>query len=332
MKTLLSSLAVGIGLMQASMSMAQNAPVRVAAAVYGQKAEFVQLWVRAINEHPAVVSGQAKVTIFDGRYSATTQNNQFDTIIAQKFDAIIFIPIDAQAGAAAVQKAHDAGIPVIVSNASVRSNLQNCYIGSNDVLGGEMEADAVVKKLNGKGNVVIFDGPVGQSAQIERSQGIKNVLAKYPDVKVLEEKTANWSRTEALNLMQNWLTGHPGQINGIIGENDEMALGAIKALQAANIDPASMAIAGIDGVSDAINAVKDGQMASILQDANAQAQGALDLALRAKLGSSYQPQSSIWKQYADKMTWDDGTAKNYAVPWTVVTKGNADQLLAARRK
>jgi putative xylitol transport system substrate-binding protein len=332
MKTLLSSLAVGIGLMQASISMAQNAPVRVAAAVYGQKAEFVQLWVRAINEHPAVVSGQAKVTIFDGRYSATTQNNQFDTIIAQKFDAIIFIPIDAQAGAAAVQKAHDAGIPVIVSNASVRSNLQNCYIGSNDVLGGEMEADAVVKKLNGKGNVVIFDGPVGQSAQIERSQGIKNVLAKYPDVKVLEEKTANWSRTEALNLMQNWLTGHPGQINGIIGENDEMALGAIKALQAANIDPASMAIAGIDGVSDAINAVKDGQMASILQDANAQAQGALDLALRAKLGSSYQPQSSIWKQYADKMTWDDGTAKNYAVPWTVVTKGNADQLLAARRK
>lgn len=332
MKTLLSSLALGIGLMQASISMAQNAPVRVAAAVYGQKAEFVQLWVRAINEHPAVVSGQAKVTIFDGRYSATTQNNQFDTIIAQKFDAIIFIPIDAQAGAAAVQKAHDAGIPVIVSNASVRSNLQNCYIGSNDVLGGEMEADAVVKKLNGKGNVVIFDGPVGQSAQIERSQGIKNVLAKYPDVKVLEEKTANWSRTEALNLMQNWLTGHPGQINGIIGENDEMALGAIKALQAANIDPASMAIAGIDGVSDAINAVKDGQMASILQDANAQAQGALDLALRAKLGSSYQPQSSIWKQYADKMTWDDGTAKNYAVPWTVVTKGNADQLLAARRK
>jgi putative xylitol transport system substrate-binding protein len=332
MKTLLSSLALGIGLMQASVSMAQNAPVRVAAAVYGQKAEFVQLWVRAINEHPAVVSGQAKVTIFDGRYSATTQNNQFDTIIAQKFDAIIFIPIDAQAGAAAVQKAHDAGIPVIVSNASVRSNLQNCYIGSNDVLGGEMEAEAVVKKLNGKGNVVIFDGPIGQSAQIERSQGIKNVLAKYPDVKVLEEKTANWSRTEALNLMQNWLTGHPGQINGIIGENDEMALGAIKALQAANIDPASMAIAGIDGVSDAINAVKDGQMASILQDANAQAQGALDLALRAKLGSSYQPQSSIWKQYADKMTWDDGTAKNYAVPWTVVTKGNADQLLAARRK
>jgi putative xylitol transport system substrate-binding protein len=332
MKTLLSSLALGIGLMQASVSMAQNAPVRVAAAVYGQKAEFVQLWVRAINEHPAVVSGQAKVTIFDGRYSATTQNNQFDTIIAQKFDAIIFIPIDAQAGAAAVQKAHDAGIPVIVSNASVRSNLQNCYIGSNDVLGGEMEAEAVVKKLNGKGNVVIFDGPVGQSAQIERSQGIKNVLAKYPNVKVLEEKTANWSRTEALNLMQNWLTGHPGQINGIIGENDEMALGAIKALQAANIDPASMAIAGIDGVSDAINAVKDGQMASILQDANAQAQGALDLALRAKLGSSYQPQSSIWKQYADKMTWDDGTAKNYAVPWTVVTKGNADELLAARRK
>jgi putative xylitol transport system substrate-binding protein len=332
MKKVLLTLALGVGFMPAVVSKGQNTPVRVAAAVYGQKAEFVQLWVRAINEDPSVTSGQAKVSIFDGRYSATTQNNQFDTIIAQKFDAIIFIPIDAQAGATAVKKARDAGIPVIVSNASVRSTVQNSYIGSNDVLGGQMEAEAVVKKLNGKGNVVIFDGPIGQSAQIERSQGIKNVLAKYPDVKILEEKTANWSRTEALNLMQNWLTAHPGQINGIVGENDEMALGAIKALEAAKIDPASMAIAGIDGVSDAIIAVKQGQMASILQDANAQAQGALDLALRAKLGPSYQPQSSIWKQYEGKMGWEDGTAKNYAVPWTEVTKDNADELLAARRK
>ena len=67
-------------------------------------------------------------------------------------------------------------------------------------LGEEMEADAVAKKLNGKGNVVIFDGPIGQSAQIERSAGIKKALQKYPNIKVLEEKTANWSRTEGLNV------------------------------------------------------------------------------------------------------------------------------------
>jgi putative xylitol transport system substrate-binding protein len=332
MKKLLLAFALGAGLLQMFASNGHSEPVKVAAAVYGQKAEFVQLWVRAINEQPAVTSGQAKVTVFDGRYSATTQNNQFDTIIAQKFDAIIFIPIDAQAGAAAVKKAHDAGIPVIVSNASVRSTLQNSYIGSNDVLGGEMEAEAVAKKLNGKGNVVIFDGPIGQSAQIERGAGIKKVLQKYPDIKVVEEKTANWSRTESLNLMQNWLTAHPGQINGVIGENDEMALGAIQALKAAKIDPKTLAIAGIDGVSDAIQAVKLGEMASILQDANAQAQGALDLALRAKLGTSYQPQSSIWKQYEGNLSWGQGTAENYAVPWTEVTKENADELLAARRK
>jgi putative xylitol transport system substrate-binding protein len=332
MKRVLLTLALSAGLLQAAVSANAAEPVKVAAAVYGQKAEFVQLWVRAINEQPAVTSGQVKVTIFDGRYSATTQNNQFDTIIAQKFDAIIFIPIDAQAGATAVSKAHDAGIPVIVSNASVRSTLQNSYIGSNDVLGGQLEAEAVAKKLNGKGNVVIFDGPIGQSAQIERGAGIKKVLQKYPDIKVLEEKTANWSRTESLNLMQNWLTAHPGQINGVIGENDEMALGAIQALKAAKIDPSTMAIAGIDGVSDAIQAVKNNEMASILQDANAQAQGALDLALRTKLGASYQPQSSIWKQYESQLSWGDGTAKNYAVPWTEVTKENADELLAARRK
>ncbi len=61
----------------------------------------------------------------------------------------------------------------------------------------------------GKGNVVIFQGPIGHSAEIDRSKGIQTVLAKYPDIKVLEKKTANWSRAEGLSLMENWLDGPP---------------------------------------------------------------------------------------------------------------------------
>ena len=120
---------------------------------------------------------------------------------------------------------------------------------------------------------MILEGPIGQSAQIERRKGNKNVLAKYKDVKVLEMKTANWSRAEALSLMENWLTAHSGKINGIIGQNDEMALGAIEAVKAKGIDPKTIPTAGIDGVTDAVRAVKDGSMVSVLQDAAAQAQG-----------------------------------------------------------
>ena len=278
----------------ASFATAQAAPkkqYRIAALPYGLKAEFMQIWTGALKEHPAVKDGTVKLTVFDGNYDALTQNNQFDTIITQKYDGAIFVPIDIQAGAEGVNKAFKAGIPVVGSNTRVNSENLLSYIGSNDVIAGEMEADAVIKAIGGKGNVVILEGPIGQSAQIERRKGNETALAKNPDVKVLEMKTANWSRAEALSLMENWLTAHPNQIAGIIGQNDEMALGAIAAVKAKGIDPKKIPTAGIDGVTDAILSVKRGEMVSILQDARAQAQGALDILLGKLVGASYQPKS-----------------------------------------
>jgi putative xylitol transport system substrate-binding protein len=311
---------------------AGDKPVKVGAAVYGLKAEFMQLWSNYLKAHPSVKSGQVKVTVFDGKYDPNTQNDQFDTMITQHFDAIIFVPIDAEAGAAAVQKAHDAKIPVIGSNTRVKSDLLNSYIGSDDVVGGQLEAEAVINKIGGKGNVVVIQGPIGQSAQIDRLQGNEEVLKKHPEVKVLESKTANWSRAEALSLMENWLTAHPNQIQGVIGQNDEMALGALEAIRAAKLDVKKFAIAGIDGVTDAMIAAKAGEMVSFLQDAKAQAQGGLDLALRAIKGDSYQPQSDIWKQYEKDMPWNGGTDKHYKVPWTPITTENVDALLKERQQ
>jgi len=311
---------------------ANDKPVKIAAAVYGLKAEFMQLWTAALNRHPAVKSGLAKVTVFDGKYDANTQNDQFDTMITQKYDAIIFVPIDIQAGAKAVEKASEAKIPVIGSNTRVNSDLLTAYIGSNDVLSGKMEAEAVLDKMGNKGNVVIIEGPIGQSAQIERRKGNLEAISAHPDIKTLEMKTANWSRAEALTLMEDWLTSHKGQIKGVIGQNDEMALGAIQAIKQAGLNVSDFDIAGIDGVTDALLAVKRGEMTSILQDATAQAQGALDLALHAVLGDAYQPQSPIWQQYAKGMPWNDGKDKVYNVPWTPVTSQNVDALLKERQE
>lgn len=86
---------------------------RIGAAVCGLKAEFRQLWVDALKEHPAVKGGLAQVTVFDGKYDALTRNNPFETMVTQKFDAIIFVPIDIQAGAEAVHMTAVAHIPVI---------------------------------------------------------------------------------------------------------------------------------------------------------------------------------------------------------------------------
>lgn len=302
-------------------------PVKVAAAVYGLRSEFMKVWTDWLKEHPEVKNGGVKLTVFDGRYDPNVQNDQFDSIIVQQFDAIIFVPLDIEAGGRTVTKAISAGIPVIGANARANSKVLTSYVGSNDNEGGAIEAQYIVDKLGGKGNVVILEGPIGQSGQVERLKGIMSVLDKHPDIKILERKTANWSRAEALALMENWLTAHPGKIQGVIGENDEMAIGAIQAIKAAGLNVKDFAIVGVDGVKDAIRAAKGGEMVSILQDAKAQAQGAMDIALRAVRGESYQPQSDIWKHYGDKLPWKDGIQKNYDVPWTIITEANADEVM-----
>jgi len=329
----LAALAMILSLAAASPAMAQEKKTyQIGAAVYGLKGEFMQLWANALKEHPLVKDGTVKITVFDGKYDALTQNNQFETMATQKYDGILFVPIDVQAGAEAVEKAAAAKIPVVGSNTRVNSDKLVSYVGSNDVIAGEMEAESVIKAMGGKGNVVILEGPIGQSAQIERRKGNQNVLAKYPNVKVLEMKTANWSRAEAMSLTENWLTSHAGKINGVIGQNDEMALGAIEAIKAKGIDLKTIHVVGIDGVSDAVRAVKAGSMVSVLQDANAQAQGALDVLMRNLIGPSYKPRAQLWTQYsAAGLTWNDGTAKAYSIPWTPITTQNADAMLAARK-
>jgi len=327
--TLSSVLALAAG-----MASAQDEPLRIGAAVYGLNAEFMQIWSAALEQHPSVLDGSVEVTVFDGRYDALVQQEQFETMITEGYDAIIFVPIDIEAGAAAVEAAQAAGIPVIGSNARVNSELLTAYVGSNDVESGRMEAEYVLNAIGCEegGNVVILEGPIGQSAQIQRLEGNQEALAACPNVTVLEQQTANWSRAEAQTLMENWLTTHGEEIDGVIGQNDEMALGAIEAIKGAGLEVSSFTIAGIDGITDALTAVKAGEMSSILQDATAQAQGALDLAIFHAAGKpeGWEPKSPIWAQYPD-MPWNAGADTEYNVPWTPVTAENVDALLATRQ-
>lgn len=301
---------------------------KIGAAVYGLKAEYMRLWTTALERHPDVVSGLVDITVFDGQYDASVQQSQFETMATQGFDGAIFVPIDIEAGAAAVATVAAEGIPVVGSNTRVNSEQLASYVGSNDVRSGYMEAISVIEGIGGAGNIVIIEGPIGQSAQIERREGNLLALAEYPDVNVLEMKTANWSRAEALNLMENWLNAYPGQIDGVIGQNDEMALGAIQAIKQAGLNVGDFAIAGIDGVTDAMLAVKEGTMVSILQDATAQAQGALDVLMARIIGESYEPKAAAWSE----IDFNGGSEDVYNVPWVPITLENVDDLLATRKE
>ncbi|MNM98616.1 ABC transporter periplasmic-binding protein YtfQ precursor [compost metagenome] len=313
-------------LLSSGIAFAQEKTYKIGAAVYGLKGQYMQNWVREIKEHPAVKDGTVKLTVFDGNYDAMTQNNQIETMVTQHFDAIIFVPIDTKAGAATVTQAQISGVPVIASNTKV-AGANVPFIGNDDVEGGRLQAQAMVDKLNGKGNVAIIQGPIGQSAQIDRQKGEMEVLLKNPQIKIIEMKTANWSRAEALTLTEDWLNAHPnGGIAGIIAQNDDMALGALQAVKSRGLSPADVPVTAIDGMPDAIQAAKKGEITTFLQDAQAQSQGALDLALRTLIGKDYKPQSVIWERYANNVTWGEGTDKAYIIPWVPVTSNNADAL------
>ena len=296
--------------------------IKIGAAVYGLKGEYVQNWVKGLKKHPYIQDNKVDLVVFDGDYDANTQQSQFETMAAQNFDGILFIPIDVNAGIQSVNTAKEAGIPVVGSNARVLSDDLLSFIGSDDVKSGYDEAKFAFEQLGGVGNVVIIEGPIGQSGQVDRLAGNKKALTEYPGIQVIAQRTANWSRAEALNLMEDWLVAYPGEINAVIGQNDEMALGAIQAIKQAGLNTDDFVVVGIDGVQDSITAVANGeQVLSILQDAVGQSQGALDILLRKIIGADYQPSASFW----ETVDWDDGQKDHYNVPWVSITKENVAQ-------
>ncbi len=305
-------------------------PYKIGAAVYGLQAEYMQLWTTALENHPAVRDGLVELTVFDGRYDASVQQGQFETMVTQGFDGIIFVPIDVEAGAVAVDFATASGIPVVGSNTRVNTDQLLSYVGSDDVEAGRLQAEGTLELMGNEGNVVILEGPLGQSAQIQRREGNLAAIEAQPGVTVLEMQTANWSRAEALTRMENWLVTHGDQIDGVIGQNDEMALGAIEAMRARGLDLSSIPKSGIDGITDALLAVQSGELEfSLLQDARGQAEGSLDVLLRTLVGESYEPVGELWTRYPD-LEWADGGAKEYNVPWTRITPENVETLLEER--
>ncbi|WP_372880416.1 substrate-binding domain-containing protein [Psychromonas sp.] len=331
-KTIISTL-IGTSLVLSSGAAFAKDPVKVAVLMYGMKAEFVQLMEQAAYDHPMVKSGDVKITMYDGRYDALVQNNQAETAIRTDHDAIIINPMDFDANIDVVDMANEAGIPVIVTNARLNTDKMTAEVVSDDVEGGYLEGKFIMEKIGCKGNVVILEGPKGGSGEIQRGQGNEKAIGECPEgaVKVLERKTANWSRAEGMNLMENWLMKHQGKIDGIIGQNDEMALGTIEAIEGSGGTVDDYAIAGIDGITDALYAVKNDKMASILQDANGQMQGSIDVALRHVIGTEYKPSSTIWNQYAGQLDWNNGLSKRYDIPWTIVNKQNVEGLLKTRK-
>jgi ribose transport system substrate-binding protein len=201
-----------------------------------------------------------ELLITNGENNAAKQVSDVESLIAQGVKVLIISPVTADALTPVVQQAMDSGVPVVTLDRKVNTDV-TLHIGADNVLIGETAGKFVCETLGGEGNVIEIQGTAGASATVDRHDAFHRVLAdECPNVKVVADQVANYVREPAIKFMEDMLQRFgPGEIDLVYAHNDDMALGAVTALEAAGrLD--EVKVVGIDGENAAYDAIKEGKM------------------------------------------------------------------------
>ena len=259
------------------------------------------------------------VQIEDAQNDVAKQLDQINNFIASGVAAIIVNPVDTSATQAMTDAAAAAGVPLVYVNRqpiNVDTLPDNqAFVASNEV---DSSSQGFTEQCNqwaaaGKTEVAVYvmQGELSNQAAVQRTQNYYDIMDAGKcavKVTVIDQQTANWSRDQAQSLMTNWLsTG--AAFDGVLANNDEMAIGAIQAMKAAGIDMASVIVSGVDATQDALASMQAGELdITVFQNAAAQGGGALDAAVKLAAGETVEQ-----KVY---------------VPFELVTPANIDNYLS----
>ncbi|GGE16056.1 rhizopine-binding protein [Aureimonas endophytica] len=260
----------------AMMASAEAANVGVSMALFDDN--FLTV-LRNGMQDAAKTSG-VTVQVEDAQNDIGKQLNQIQNFIAQKVDGIIVNPVDTDATAQMTKLAADAGIPLVYVNRQPadldKLPAKVAFVGSDEKKSGTLEMQEVCKLMGGKGDIVVMMGELSNQAARQRTQDVEDVIAKEPctGIKILDKQTANWQRTQATDLMTNWISAGLKPA-AVVSNNDEMAIGAIQALKSAGMK--DVIVAGVDATQDGLAAMKAGDLkVTVFQNAAGQGSGAID--------------------------------------------------------
>ena len=226
-------LSVAVAALMSSSALAAN--IGVSMAQFDDN--FLTVLRNGMQDYAKTLNG-VKLQVEDAQNDVAKQQSQIQNFIASKVDAIIVNAVDTDATAAMSKLATAAGIPLVyVNREPVNVNelpAKQAFVASNEVESGTLETKEVCKLLKGKGKVVVMMGELSNQAARQRTKDIHDVIAtdECKGLTIVEEQTANWSRTQGADLMTNWLSAGL-EFDAVISNNDEMAIGAIQALKAA---------------------------------------------------------------------------------------------------
>jgi len=171
---------------------------------------------------------------------------------------VLINPTDSDAVGNAVKMANQANIPVITLDRVASQGTVVSHVASDNRFGGKMAGNFIAKKVGDNAKIIELQGIAGTSAARERGEGFKQAADAHK-FNILASQPADFDRTKGLNVMQNLLTAHP-DVQAVFAQNDEMALGALRALQTAG--KSDVVVVGFDGTPDGIKAVEGGKLAA----------------------------------------------------------------------
>ncbi|WP_297111007.1 sugar ABC transporter substrate-binding protein [uncultured Devosia sp.] len=308
-------LSTAIALTMVGSASAQN--IGVSMALFDDN--FLTVLRTGMEDQAASLNG-VQLQVEDAQNDVGRQLNQIQNFVASGVDAIIVNPVDTDATETMSQLAVEGGIPLVYVNrmpVNIDTLPENqAFVASNEVESGTLQTEEICRLLKeeGKGEgakAVVMMGELSNQAARQRTQDILDVIAT-PDcafIEIVEQQTANWSRTQGQDLMSNWLSAGV-EFDAVIANNDEMALGAIQALKAAGIAMDDVVVGGIDATQDALAAMQAGDLdVTVFQNAAGQGQGSLDAAIKLAAGEA-----------VDQKVW---------IPFELVTPNNIDDYLSA---
>lgn len=234
--------------------------------------------------------------VLDSQNDPSKELSNVEDLTVRGVKAILINPTDSDAVSNAIRLANRSNIPVLTLDRGANHGKVVSHIASDNVAGGEMAGKYIMEKVGQKAKVIQLEGIAGTSAARERGKGFMNVVKK-DHMDLLASQPADFDRTKGLNVMENLMAAHP-DVQAVFAQNDEMALGALRAVQASG---KKVLIVGFDGTKDGIAAVK-----------------------RGKLGATIAQQpdliGALGVETADKVLKGQSVDKSIPVPLKIITK------------
>lgn len=220
-------------------------------------------FLKSAVEMQATEMGVELVTL-DARNQVGKQMSDIEDMIVQGLDGVLLVPINVEALVPAVESLNAAGIPVVTVDRRIIGAPTLCHVGADNVEGGRTAGLFIAHLLKGEGRVIELTGTPGSSPAIDRGSGFNEVIARFPNIKIIAQQTGQFTRAEGMTVMENLIQAHP-EFDAVFAHNDDMIVGAIEAIKGSGLKLDEVITVGFDAIEDALRAVKRNELDATIE-------------------------------------------------------------------